>query len=233
MDSTCITCIAVDDEPRALGVIENFARKIDFMDLVGTFRDPLDAVGFLHQNKVRLIFLDINMPELSGVEFVKSLSNPPLIIFTTAYSEYALESYEYETLDYLLKPIAFPRFLTAVQKAVKRLSVNQKTESENNDQLILKSAGSIHRIIPSEILYLEVQGNYLKIITVKESITIKSGLQEFLDKYKRSDLIRTHRSFAVNKQRVDKIKYNRIYIENQELTIGRNYREVVKKYFNS
>ena len=110
MDSTCITCIAVDDEPRALGVIENFARKIDFMDLVGTFRDPLDAVGFLHQNKVRLIFLDINMPELSGVEFVKSLSNPPLIIFTTAYSEYALESYEYETLDYLLKPIAFPRF---------------------------------------------------------------------------------------------------------------------------
>lgn len=122
--------------------------------------------------------------------------------------------------------------MKAVQKAAKRLTVNQKTKNESNDQLILKSKSSIHRIIPSEILYLEVQGNYLKIITSKQSITIKSGLQEFLDKYKQIDLIRTHRSFAVNKKRVEKIKYNKIYIGSQELTIGRNYREVVKKYFN-
>lgn len=232
MDAGRVTCIAVDDEPRALGVIENFVGKIDFLKLVETFRNPLDAIGFLNQNRVNLVFLDINMPELTGIDFVKSLPDPPLIIFTTAYAEYALDSYEYEALDYLLKPIPFPRFLSAVQKAVRRLSVPQETGKETNHQLILRSGSTLHCIAASDILYAESQGNYLKIVASSRTIVINSGLQEFLDTYKLPDLIRIHRSFAANMTKADQIKYNRIFIDNQELTIGRLYKVHITRYLD-
>ncbi len=232
MDAGCITCIAVDDEPRALGIIENFTRKIDFLKLIETFRNPLDAIGFLNQNRVNLVFLDINMPELTGIDFVKSLPDPPLVIFTTAHAEYAVDSYEYEALDYLLKPIPFPRFLSAVQKAVRRLSAHQETRKETNHQLIVRSGGTIHRVASSDILYVESQGNYLKIVASNRTIVVNSGLQEFLDTYKLPDLVRIHRSFAANMAKADQIKYNKIFIQNQELTIGRLYKSNVTRYLD-
>lgn len=234
MDATQISCIAIDDEPKALSIIKTFAQKIEFLNLKQTFRNPLDAINYLNKNTVELIFLDINMPVLSGLEFLKSLSkSPPLIIFTTAYSEYAVESYEYEAVDYLLKPIAFPRFLNAVQKAIKRTSTPEETirEEEVESVLLLKSGGEIHRISPSDILYAESQGNYLKIVMSHDEIVIKSGLQDFLDKHNFSKLLRTHRSFAVNMEKVSKVKYNKLYIENQVLVIGRYYSDVVRTYF--
>lgn len=231
MDAGQIICIAVDDEPRALSIIESFAKKIHFVKLIGTFKNPLDAIGFLNQNNVDLVFLDINMPELSGIDFVKSLPGPPLIVFTTAYAEYAIESYEYEALDYLLKPIPFARFLSAVQKAVKRHCSSKRDDKENNDQLILKSRGTVHRITSSEILYVESQGNYLKVVLADRIITINSGLQNFLVSHKLPHLIRTHRSYATNMTKANQIKYNKIYIDKHELTIGRFYKENVKKYF--
>ena len=232
MDTRGLTCIAVDDEPRALSIIESFSKKIDFITLVGTFKDPLGAISFLNRNEVDLVFLDINMPEFSGIDFVKSLSTPPLIIFTTAYVEYALESYEYEVLDYLLKPIPFTRFLSAVQKVVKRRQAYLGNKKEDHTYLFHKSGGTIHCIDPSEILYVESLGNYLKIVLDNRIITLNSGLQVFLDHHKLPFLIRTHRSFAINMTKANMVKNNKIYINDHELTIGRLYRGNVKKYFN-
>jgi two-component system LytT family response regulator len=158
-----MTCIAIDDEPKAIEVIERYCQKISLASLKATFREPLKAIEFLNREKVDLIFLDINMPDISGMQLLQTLSPRPLIIFTTAYSQYAVESYELNALDYLLKPITFERFLMAINKAAAALSSRNTTGMDEDAAVLIKSGPQTHRVKVSEILYLEKNGNYITI----------------------------------------------------------------------
>ncbi len=230
MDESRIVSIAVDDEPAALRIIEKFAEKLPGLGLAKTFRNPLEAISYLNRNPVQLIFLDINMPEMSGLDFIKSLTNPPLIILSTAYSEFALESYEYNVLDYLLKPIAFPRFVKAVNKA-STLIYPASQETIKQTSLTLKDSGNTYQIHPEEILYLESLGNYVKVYTESDTIVIKSGLQQFLEENPKINLQRVHKSFAVNLSRIKKMSYSYLSLEKKDIPIGRKYREEIRKAF--
>ena len=158
-----MTCIAIDDEPKALEVIERYCQKISLASLKATFREPLKAIEFLNREKVDLIFLDINMPDISGMQLLQTLSPRPLIIFTTAYSQYAVESYELNALDYLLKPVTFERFLMAINKAAAVLSSKNTTGPDEDAAVFIKSGPQTYRVKVSGILYLEKDGNYITV----------------------------------------------------------------------
>lgn len=231
MDSTKITCIAIDDEPAALRIIENFASKIPQLDLEKTFRNPLEAMAYVNSNSVQLIFIDINMPELSGIDFIKSLSQKPLIVLTTAYSEYALESYDHEVLDYLLKPIAFHRFLKTINKASRMLYSSGGVGSKEPDKITLKDSGVVYHIDPKDIQYIESLGNYVKIHTQKQQLVIKSGLQEFLDSFQIKYLLRVHKSFVVNVKKIKKTTSTKLNVDDKEIPIGRKYKEDLRRIY--
>ncbi|NMM47735.1 LytR/AlgR family response regulator transcription factor [Marinigracilibium pacificum] len=231
MDQNQISCIAVDDEPSALRIIEAFAKKVSSVKLKASFKNPVDALTYLQSNSVQLMFLDINMPDLSGIEFMKSLKTPPLIILTTAYEEYALESYEYQVIDYLLKPIAFPRFLKAINKASEQLYLNTKNTSFEGGSIILKDAGTLYNFKEQAILYLESMGNYLKVMTDSGPITIKSGLQEFITSHQLHNIYRVHKSFAVNIDHISKITNYQLFINEKEIPIGRKFKDDIRRIF--
>lgn len=233
MDSALITCIAIDDEPAALRIIESFAAKAPPLRMVKTFRNPLDAIAYINANQVQLIFLDINMPELSGIDFLKSLSHAPQVILTTAYSEYALESYDFEVLDYLLKPIDFPRFLKAINKASRLLNTGRNVYPKEPERITVKDAGVIYSIDTNDIQYLQSLGNYLKLFTREQTLVIKSGLQEFMDYYQIKHLLRIHKSYVVNINKVKKIAYSSVNLAETELPVGRKYKEDLRMHFES
>ena len=166
-------CLVIDDEPTALEIIKDYVEKVPFLDCAGTFRDPLEALDFIQKTPIDLIFLDINMPDLTGIQFLKSLESQPLVIFTTAYSKYALESYDYDAVDYLLKPIEFDRFLKAVNKAFKQYQI--KTSSlmpfaKDSDFILIKSGTEYYKMKLSDILYVRGTGNYVTFVTKKKEI---------------------------------------------------------------
>src|SRR6201996_6417329 len=158
-----ISCIAIDDEPKALEEIERYCQKIITLNLKGSFREPLKAIEFLNLEKVDLILLDINMPDISGMQLLQTLSPRPLIIFTTAYSQYAVESYELNALDYLLKPVTFERFLLAINKAAAALSSRITAGMDEDAAVFIKSGPQTYRVKVSESLYLEKNGNYITV----------------------------------------------------------------------
>ena len=173
-----IRCLIVDDEVLAQNVIEKYIESIPTLKLVGKCDHALEAISFLHNNSVDLIFLDLNMPELSGLEMLKTLQNPPLVILTTAYSEYALESYEYGVIDYLLKPVKFERFIKAVNKVVDNYSEkvdDKKQNTQEHKPIFIKEDNTIYSLLPQNILYVEAYGNYLK-IQEKEKTDIETQI---------------------------------------------------------
>ena len=238
MAESILKCITVDDEPGSLRILERYISQTPFLELKGSFRNPLDAIAYLHKNEVDFLFLDINMPELTGLEFMNSLKSIPPVILTTAYSEYALESYEYNVVDYLLKPIPFPRFLKAVQKIIALQPTIQNDDSEKelkkgNTELVIEEGSKLHRIQLDELQYIEAMGNYLKFFTTEKTIVIKASLGALLDQHKASCLCRIHRSFAVNLIKVEKVSYNEVLLGDQALPVGRKYREILKSKFKN
>ncbi|HLX90921.1 MAG TPA: response regulator transcription factor, partial [Puia sp.] len=177
-----ITCIAVEDEPMALEVIELYCTKIDQVDLKAVFREPVKAIEYLGREKIDLVFLDINMPDLSGMQFVQTLSPKPMVIFTTAYSHYAAESYNLNAVDYLLKPISFERFLTAVNKAAAALSARTGTaESDADQSILIKSGPQTYQVNLKDIFYLEKDGNYVRIHMKNRDILIRENMSDVFD----------------------------------------------------
>src|ERR1035437_7589338 len=160
-----MNCIAIDDEPKALEVIERYCQKIDFICLKASFREPVKAIEYLNQEKIDLVFLDINMPDINGLQLIATLALKPMIIFTTAYSNYAVESYDLNAIDYLLKPITFERFLAAANKAHTLFMMKNKTgvKNETPETVFIKSGSQTHHLKISDILYLEKDGNYITI----------------------------------------------------------------------
>jgi DNA-binding LytR/AlgR family response regulator len=225
-----INCLIVDDEPIARDIIRAYSAHLPYLNVLASVGNALEAKTFLFQQKVDILFLDINMPVIDGVSFLKTLKNPPQVIFTTAYKEYALDAFELSACDYLLKPFSLERFITAVDKAVERLqivpaSIFESTDQKTEDYIFIKADGKIFKIFFNDLLYAEASGNYTKIVTSQNTLLPSmtfSGFEELLPK---ATFIRVHRSFIVNKSKIDHIEGNRLVINKTELPIGSNYRE--------
>jgi len=218
-----ITCIAIDDEPKALSIIENHIFRTDFLDLKTTFTDPFKAINFLKDNSVDLIFLDINMPDISGFQFLKHLPRKCEIIFTTAHSEYAIQSYEVEAVDYLLKPFDFSRFLLAVTKVKSKYSNNEKIKS--HDFIFLNTGTSKNKVLIEDILYVESDGNYVNYITKKEKFLVRSSLKEVLAILPSNLFVQIQRSYVVAIKWIDKVENNHIYLADKEIPIGSTFKD--------
>jgi two-component system, LytTR family, response regulator len=224
-----ITCIAIDDEPKALEVIERYCQKIASVSLKATFREPLRAIEFLNREKIDLIFLDINMPEINGMQLLQTLSPRPLIIFTTAYSQYAVESYDLNAVDYLLKPATFERFLMAVNKAVAALASKNTTVINEDAVVFIKSGPQTYRVIVSEILYLEKNGNYITVHLKEGNILIRENMADIFDLLPAADFIRVHKSYVVGIRHISMIEVHQLIVNGEKIPIGSTYRDLLRE----
>ncbi len=233
-----IKCLIIDDEPLAVNVIKNYLQEIDDIDLVETFNNAIQGINFLNDNTIDLIFLDINMPVLDGLDFIKSLEKKPLIIITTAYKEYAVESYELDVIDYLVKPISLPRFIKSINKIFNVFDKNRQndklTVSERPFIFLRISKKKMKKVYLDEILVIESLKDYLKIITTTERFIIHQTLSSFTEQLPSSKFIRIHRSFTISIDKVDTIEGNGVEIDGIRYVIGRTYIDSVKeKLLNS
>lgn len=229
--------IAIDDEPLALKLVSDYVSKTPFLELVGAFDNPLDAIDFLTREPVDLIFVDIQMPDLTGIEFTRSLEDAPKIIFTTAYEKYALEGYKLNAIDYLLKPFSYEEFLRAAQKARKQaeLESNSLPSIEANSQfLFLKSEYKIRRINFNDILYIEGMKDYIKVFTVgsEKPILSLNSIKSLENKLPEDKFMRVHRSFMVNLERIDTIERNRIIFGKVYIPVSDQYNEKFQEFLD-
>jgi len=226
-----ITCIAIDDEPMALEVIERYCAGSALVDLTATFREPSKAIAWLNREKVDLIFLDINMPEMSGMQLIQSLSPMPMIIFTTAYSHYAVESYNLNAVDYLLKPIIFERFVMAINKAAKAYALQNSIDNDDKAIIYLKSGPQTHPVKLNDILYLEKDGNYMTVHLKEKHILIRENMSGVFDLVPASGFIRVHKSYVVAIKHVTMIEVHQLTVGGELIPIGSSYRESVRAGF--
>ncbi|SKC62670.1 LytR/AlgR family response regulator transcription factor [Ohtaekwangia koreensis] len=226
-------CIIVDDEPLAIEILESYVSKIDQLEIAGTFRNAVTAFTFLQQNKIDLIFLDIQMPKLSGIDFLRTLKNPPKVIFTTAFRDYALDGFELEVVDYLLKPIPFERFLKAVAKVLHQPSAAapaQKTEPSGSESFVyFKVDKKMIKTKMTDILYIESIKDYVKVKTSEKEIVTQQKISYLEESLPREQFLRIHRSFIVNVERIDAYSATDIEIGKHFIPIGRNYKTDVMK----
>jgi DNA-binding LytR/AlgR family response regulator len=225
-----INCIIIDDEPLARKGLKEYIADIDWLNLLGEFDNPLKASAILGGGEVQLLFLDIQMPKITGIDFFKTLQSPPPVIFTTAYPEYALEGFEVNALDYLVKPISFDRFLKAVQKAKEYYETREKNIAENSsaaDHFFIKADNKLVKIAFDDILFAEALQNYVTIHTKDKKyisyLTFRS-VEEYLptDKF-----IKIHKSYIVSAQKIDSIEGNEVRIGQHHIPISRNLKDEV------
>jgi DNA-binding LytR/AlgR family response regulator len=223
----------IDDENLALDLIEDDIMKVPFLQLVKKCKNGIEALDVLQTEKIDLLFLDIQMPDISGIQFLKSLPHKPLVIFTTAYEKYALEGFELDVVDYLLKPYSFERFLKAVNKAQEHLSILEKNQSLTSAEeisfssqfIFVKSDYKLVKIEIAEIQYIESLKDYIKIIVKDKPVVTLSSMKAIEEKLVAPDFIRVHRSFIVNLRRIQYIHKNFVKVGDKEIPIGDNYKE--------
>lgn len=230
-------CLIVDDETLAQELLENHISKIPELTLIGKCHTAIEAMTFLKKEKVDILFLDIEMPDLTGIEFLKSLSNPPLTVFTTAYSEYALEGFELEAIDYLLKPITFNRFFKTATRLLKVLTKHQTTtvqfqpsKKEENRYIFVKSDGKAIKINFDDILYIESLQKYARFFTTKENIVTLMSLTKLEEILPSENFMRIHKSYIANLSKITGIEGNRVHIEAYTATISKTIKpELIKR----
>ena len=230
-----IKAIAIDDEPLPLELIETYCKKIDFLQFEKSFTKTAAALQFLEKNPVDLLFLDIKMPAISGVDFYKSLRHKPMLIFTTSLREYALESYDLKAIDYLLKPFTLSRFEVAVTKAYEMYNLVYKaTVPEQSKYLMLKVDYGIVKVLLTDILFIEGLDNYLKIHLQNQlPIVVRMTMKSLLEKLNEKEFTRVHRSYIVPLSRIESIKQKIITIAGEEIPVGKNYEDELKSALNN
>lgn len=225
--------MVVDDEPFARDLIEGYVIKTPFLELTGGFSNPFRALTFLMDHSVDLLFLDINMPELSGIQLLKSLPGKPMVVFTTAYPEFGAESYDYDAIDYLLKPVKYERFLKAVNKAIDYaghglghapVRPENKIITESPEFIMIKSGTQVNKVRTDQILYVEGAGNYMNFLTKEKKIMTLLNMKEVLELLPADKFVRVHKSYVVNKDCIDVIEKHRLIINKQSIPIGITYR---------
>ncbi len=228
-----IKAVIVDDEPLAVELIEEHIKKIPNINSVYSTHNPLDALKFIHENEVDLLFLDVQMPVLTGIDLARTLKDGPSIIFTTAYRDYAVESYELNVLDYLVKPITFQRFLTAVNKYYdkkddrKTVSVGSAGSAEN-DFILINENKKIHKVYYKDIYYLESLKEYIRIVKNDGQVVTKSTM-DVMEKELPDQFLRLHRSFIININRVDAFTSSSVEMGGKEIPIGGSYKKWVQE----
>lgn len=223
-------CIIADDEPVARKILREFIEQVPYLELAGEFRNAMKTEAFLQDNDADLLFLDINMPKVSGLQFLKKNTVRPLVVLTTAYPEYALEGYELDIIDYLLKPIAFTRFMKAVKKANEYISLREKKDHDSPGTfLFVKSEKRIEKIELADILYIESTGNYVNICTGSKKIMAYLTLKGIESRLPADEFIKVHQSFIIPISKIEFIEGNQIKIKDTVVPIGRNYKDVIMK----
>lgn len=228
-------CVIVDDEPLAIQLIASHIAKIDALEVIATCNNAIKAFEVIHTTPVDLLFLDINMPNLTGIDFLKSLKNPPKTILTTAYRDYAIESYDLEVLDYLLKPITFERFFKAVEKFLRNQTTNlttpQKTTTIENDFLLIKSGNKHHKVITDDIIYIESLKDYIQIhLEGNRRITSKYKIGDIEKDLISKSFLRVHRSYLINTSKITAFTSHEIEVNAVEIPIGISYKENVVSF---
>ncbi|MFT4663450.1 MAG: DNA-binding LytR/AlgR family response regulator [Polaribacter sp.] len=232
-----LKCLIVDDEPPAHKVLESYIEKLNSLSLAGNCYNAIEALNFLHETPVDILFLDINMPELSGLDMLKTLANPPVVILTTAYSEFALEGYEIGVLDYLMKPIRFDRFLKSVNRVLQMKSApvsSSPTPAETaitptETSFFVKVDGMQQKVVFSAINYLESKGNFVQLHLGNTRLLTADTLTNMGNKLSPFGFTRVHKSYIVNKEKVSAIEGNQLVIDGTKIPIGNSYRQVVLK----
>lgn len=227
-----INCLIIDDEPSSRAVLRNYIDKLELLRLVHEFSNAIDAMSFLSKKseKIDLIFLDINMPKISGVFFYKSLQNPPRVVFTTAYSEYAVDAFDLNALDYLLKPFSFDRFLTAVNKLM--LLESQESKEQQNNPVFIKADKRLHKVLPDSILFLEAYGDYVKIHFENSYLLTYNTLKNLLSELP-STFVKVHKSYVINIQKSNSIEGNQVILHQHKIPVGNTYKNAFLKRFKN
>ena len=225
-----ITCIIIEDEPLAVKVLSDYISQVPFLELQGTFKDALLATDYLRQHTTQLIFLDIHLPRLKGMAFLKTLPDPPAVIITTAYHQYAVEGFNLNVTDYLLKPIGFERFLTAVSKVKTAQAEKQKPPEtpDNKDFIFLNVQKKKVKILFPEIVYIESRREYIRIVTTQKEYLSKMSTHEIEEILPARRFIRVHRSFIVSVSKIESYTAEVVEVNRVAIPIGRGYREVIE-----
>lgn len=231
MDSDKTRCLIIDDEPLAIKLIRAHLSKLDSFEIAGECKNALKAIEFLKKEKIDLMFLDINMPEITGLDFLKTIPDPPYVIITTAYREYAIEGYDLDVVDFLLKPISFERFLKAINRYCNRTRSTQTKEIKNSSvpavkkYVFIQDGKNIYKLPFEDIVYFEGYGEYVKVITTSKTYTVRESLTDFENKLSPDSFIRIHKSYIVSIQKITGFSAVHVFIKNTELPIGRIYRK--------
>ena len=230
-----IRCLVVDDEPLALHIVEDYISKVPFLQLVKSTTNPIEALTLVQQGSVDLVFLDVQMPELTGIQFLKIANGKVKVILTTAYPQYALEGYELDVVDYLLKPIAFDRFFKSVQKAqgiiepsVKPITSHEPIQQQNDflsDFIFVKSEHKIQKVYLRDILFIEGLKDYISIFTSAERVITLQNMKKMEDALPEKHFIRVHKSYIVSLNKIDSIERSRIWIGEKIIPVGDTYRD--------
>lgn len=221
-------CVIIDDDPLARKILTGFVKQTEGIELIAEFENAILAVNFLNSNKVDFLLLDIEMPEMTGVELIKASGNQlPQVILTTSYTDFALESYNYNVAAYLVKPINYANFLLAIQKLKQN---NETTPKENqSDFLFVKKDATILKLNKKEILYIECVGDYASIFTSNAKYLLHSTMKAIMDKVSEKDFIRIHRSFIVRIDKIEEIEDDAVCINDKQIAIGKTYKQAVYK----
>jgi len=225
-----IDCLIVDDEPVARNIIRNYCSHLPSLHVAGECGNALEAKEIISAKKIDLLFLDIHMPVLNGIGFLNTLKNAPQVIFTTAYQEYALNAFDLDACDYLLKPFSLGRFIIAVDKAKERIEpatnlINENSQAITQNYFFVRAEGKIFKVANNECLYAEAQGNYTKVVTFDSVILTKMPFSAFIALLPAELFTRVHRSFVINKTMISHIDGNRVFVKQKEIPIANNYRE--------
>ena len=224
-----IKCLIVDDEPLSQDVLKKYIEESSLLELMGTSSDAFEANTMLQAHDIQLIFLDINMPKLSGIRFVKTLTDPPLIIFTTAYPQYAIEGFEVDAVDYLVKPFSFERFLKAVNKAIEKINYMQLKNHAGSGFILLKSDKKVYKVNYEDITYLQSFGDYVKVFTSGKCLVVHDTFKNIQEQLPEREFVRVHKSYLIAFGKIQYIEGNQVKIGNELIPVGLNYKEDLAK----
>jgi DNA-binding LytR/AlgR family response regulator len=225
-----LNCLIIDDEPIARKLLKEYIEETDFLELAGVAENPLKATGLLSDLQIDLIFLDINMPKMNGMDFLRSMPNLPMIILTTAYGQYALEGYELAVIDYLVKPFSLERFLKAVQKALELKALREKKSSDTSEDaghFFVKCDGRIEKVICDELIYVEAMSNYIILHTRNGQLITYLTIKKILESLPAENFIQVHKSFVVNTDHINSIEGNILHMGSIRITMGNNFSQDV------
>jgi DNA-binding LytR/AlgR family response regulator len=226
-----MNCIIIEDEIPAQKGLQNFIGKIPYLTLQNTFKAAIEANAFLNTNSIDVIFLDVNLPVISGIDFIKTIKNPPAIIMTTAYSEYAVSSFELESIvDYLVKPFSFDRFLKAINRVKIKAEIIADTSSEPEKKSIFINVDKTHhKIILEDIIYIESDRNYITVFSTTQKLTYIDSLKNWSEKLSDEQFVQAHKSYIINSKKIDRVSGNQVFINDLIIPVGRTYKQELLK----